>query len=180
MQEISRFSGIVVILNGNGNDDPKKPRIDVYYGDYYAVMTLDGQVLEGKLPFDQMIIMIGWLKFYEEDIYRNWALEISGGFTDKVPQLKRSRISAKNDVFKDNLYLQGARPMKWGIMAVVFSDGQKRLFDTVQLEEAKYISLRDPDTFKSVMVADDALSFKNGELVITAETVYKYSYKYNG
>ena len=76
--------------------------------------------------------------------------------------------------------MQGAKPLKWGIMLVVFSDGQKRLFDTILLEESKYISLRDVDTFKSVMVENEALSFRNGELVITAETVYQYSYKYNG
>ena len=178
MQELSRFSGIVIVMNGNKKDDPQKPRIGVCYGEFKAELSAEGNVLSGNLPFDQLMILTGWLRFYKEDIYRNWEHEIKGEYVDKVPQLKRSRVTIKNDVFPEGLTLQDVLPLDCGIILVTFSDGQRRLFDTISLEEAKYISLRDPNVFKNVKVENGLLSCKNGELEISAETVYKFSSEY--
>ena len=180
MQEISRFSGFVIFVNAKENDDPRKARVEVYYGDYFAIMSVDGYIIQGSLPFEQMTIMAGWLKFYQEDIYRNWEIDIKRKYVDKVPQLKRSRVTVKNDIFDDTLTLVSCKPLKWGIMLVTYSNEQMRLFDTVSLEESKYISLREPDVFNYPKVENGQLTFKNGELEITPETVYKFSFKYKG
>lgn len=46
MPEISRFYGIIIKMLYNDNDKHHKPHVHVYYGEYEASMSLDGDVLE--------------------------------------------------------------------------------------------------------------------------------------
>ncbi len=47
-----------------------KPHIHVHYGDFRAVIAVDGELLAGSLPNRQLKIITGWLAVYEEEVYK--------------------------------------------------------------------------------------------------------------
>ena len=61
-----------------------KPHVHVYYGEYKAVIAVDGELLAGSLPSKQMKIVAGWLAFHEEEVYQAWNLAVQGKHFDKI------------------------------------------------------------------------------------------------
>ena len=57
-----------------------------------------------------------------------------------------------------------AKPLDGGIVMVTFSTGEKRLFDTTEIDGEVFKPLADPD---------------NGNIDIAPETVYAMSYPYD-
>ena len=64
-----------------------KPHIHVYYGDYEASIGLDGEMLAGSLPAKQFKIVVGWILFHEEELYKAWNLAVQGEHFDKIKPL---------------------------------------------------------------------------------------------
>ena len=64
-----------------------KPHVHVYYGEYEATISIDGELLAGSLPQKQFIIVTGWLAYYEEEAYKAWNLAVSGEHFDKIPPM---------------------------------------------------------------------------------------------
>jgi hypothetical protein len=50
MPTLSLFYGILVKMNWRDVGQHNKPHLHVYYGDYEAVFTLDGELLTGNFP----------------------------------------------------------------------------------------------------------------------------------
>ena len=69
------------LLNNN------KPHVHVKYGDYQAVVSLDGELLAGSIPKRQFKILVGWLALREEDVYRAWYKAVKSEHFDKVEPL---------------------------------------------------------------------------------------------
>jgi len=64
-------------------------------------------------------------------------------------------------------------------MLVVFSTGEKRVFDLKPLMKYPiYKPLEDFNVFKTAYIENGILVWNNGEIDIAPETVYKESYKY--
>lgn len=61
--------------------------IHVYYGEYEAVVAIDGELLAGSLPHRQLKIIIGWLAYHEEEAYKAWNLAVKGEHFDKIPPM---------------------------------------------------------------------------------------------
>lgn len=59
----------------------------VYYGDYEASIGLDGELLAGSLPAKQFKIVVGWILFHEEELYKAWNLAVQGEHFDKIKPL---------------------------------------------------------------------------------------------
>ncbi len=59
MPEISRFYGIIIKMLYSDDDKHSKPHVHVYYGEYEASISLDGEVLDGKLPLKQYRMVSG-------------------------------------------------------------------------------------------------------------------------
>ena len=49
MPELSRFYGIIVKMYFNDTQQHHKPHIHAFYGDYEAVIAVDGELLAGVL-----------------------------------------------------------------------------------------------------------------------------------
>jgi hypothetical protein len=64
--------------------DNNKPHVHVYYGEYEAVVAIDGELLAGSLPQKQLKIVTGWLAFHEEEAYKAWNLAVKGEHFDKI------------------------------------------------------------------------------------------------
>ena len=88
MPIISQFYGIVVTMYFDEQSGKHhKPHIHVYYGEYEAVIAIDGELLAGSLPRKQLKIVTGWLAFHEEEAYKAWNLAVQGEHFEKIPPM---------------------------------------------------------------------------------------------
>ncbi len=64
-------------------------------------------------------------------------------------------------------------------LLVIFSSGEERIFDmTYLMKYPVYKRLEDYEYFKTVHIENGVLVWKNGEIDIAPEEVYKESYEY--
>jgi hypothetical protein len=66
------------------------------------------------------------------------------------------------------------------MMLVTFSTGETRLFDTTQLAGAAFAPLAEDEVFNNPVFFHGVITWKNGEIDIAPETVYRNSYAYEG
>ena len=71
-----------------------------------------------------------------------------------------------------------AKPLRGGMMLVTYSTGEKRLFDTTLLRGAAFGPLSDEHIFANPVIFHGVITWKNGEIDIAPETVYRNSYAY--
>ena len=65
-----------------------KPHVHVNYGEYEAVIAIDGELLAGSLPLKQMKIITGWLALHEEEAYKAWNLAVRGEHFEKISPME--------------------------------------------------------------------------------------------
>ncbi|WP_418373896.1 DUF4160 domain-containing protein, partial [Agathobacter sp.] len=87
MPELSRFYGIIIKMYFNDTQQHHKPHIHAFYGDYEAVVAVDGDLLAGSIPAKQLKIIIGWLAIHEEEVYKAWNNAVRGEHFDKINPL---------------------------------------------------------------------------------------------
>ncbi len=87
MPELSRFAGMVITMLFKDIKQHNKPHVHVFYGEYEASVGLDGELLAGSLPGKQFKILVGWLLFHEEEVYKAWNLAVQGEHFDKIKPL---------------------------------------------------------------------------------------------
>ena len=71
MPEISRFFGIVIYMNWR---DHPPAHFHAVYGDYEALITLDGVVYSGELPRRALSMVREWLAIHRNEIETDWDL----------------------------------------------------------------------------------------------------------
>ena len=79
---------------------------------------------------------------------------------------------------KEDIKVTEAKPLQGGMMLVTFSTGEKRLFDTTQLDGTAFESLSDEKIFANPAIFDGVITWDNGEIDIAPEAVYRKSYAY--
>ena len=84
MLELSRFGGMVIYMLFHDIGQHNKPHVHVYYGEYEAVIGVDGELLAGSIPHKQLKIVTGWLAYHEESVYKAWNLAVKGEYFDKI------------------------------------------------------------------------------------------------
>ena len=82
--ELCNFAGIYVFMRFNDVGQHYKPHVHVKYGDFNAVVSLDGELLAGSFPKRQFKILVGWLAFREEEVYKAWYKAVKSEHFDKV------------------------------------------------------------------------------------------------
>ncbi len=88
MSELCRFAGMIIYMMFFDTKQHNKPHVHVYYGEYQAVLGIDGELLSGNLPRRQMRIILGWLALHEEEVYAAWNLAVQGKHFDKISPIK--------------------------------------------------------------------------------------------
>ena len=78
----------------------------------------------------------------------------------------------------DSARIDHAKPLSDGIMIITFATGEKRLFDTTELEGEIYEPLKDPEIFSNPVVDHGVLTWADGEIDCSPEYVYSHSYGY--
>ncbi len=72
-----------------------------------------------------------------------------------------------------------AKPLDGGMVLVTFSTGEKRLFDTTEIDAEVFKPLADPEIFRHPVIAYGTITWDNGNIDIAPETVYAMSYPYD-
>lgn len=87
MPELCRLGGLIVTMLFNDTSQHNKPHVHVYYGEYRASVGIDGEMLAGSLPRKQYKILVGWLLYHEEEVYKAWNKAVKGEHFDKIQSL---------------------------------------------------------------------------------------------
>ena len=90
----------------------------------------------------------------------------------------------KDDVCYAGAYEEGikvteAKPLRGGMLLVTFSTGEKRLFDTTQLEGKAFAPLADEKIFQHPLIFHGVITWMDGTIDIAPEMVYQHSYAYD-
>lgn len=72
-----------------------------------------------------------------------------------------------------------AKPLRGGMLLLMFSSGEKKLFDTTLLEGPAFFSLRDEAVFQSVCVEHGFVSWADGAIDVSPEYLYEHGVKYD-
>ncbi len=65
-----------------------KPHIHALYGEEEIVVSLNGEVLEGKLPNRQLKMLLAWMTIHEDELYANWKMLSEGEGYFRIAPLK--------------------------------------------------------------------------------------------
>lgn len=88
MPSLSTFYGLIVWMYAEQGGKHNKPHIHVEYGDDELVITLDGEILEGKLPRGKMKLLDAWMELHRDELYANWTLLSRGDKPSKIEPLR--------------------------------------------------------------------------------------------
>ena len=78
MPVLSVFYGIIIRMFKEDDGPHHLPHLHAEYAGQKAVVTFDGDVLEGKIPRNKMSLLLAWIEIHREDLVANWKL-LSGG-----------------------------------------------------------------------------------------------------
>ena len=88
MPALSMFYGIIVRMQSERGGKHNKPHIHALYGEDEIVVSIDGEVLEGKIPNKQLKLLLAWMAIHEEELYANWKLLSDGEGYFKIEPLR--------------------------------------------------------------------------------------------
>lgn len=88
MPALSMFFGIIVRMQSERGGKHNKPHIHALYGDDEIVVTVEGEVLEGKFPSKQMKLLLAWIAIHEDELRANWELLSNGEGYFKIEPLR--------------------------------------------------------------------------------------------
>ena len=88
MPIISQFYGIIVQMFFKENGRHHERHIHIKYNEYKAVYSLDGILLEGKLPKKQQKLVEAWIVIHQEELISLWDLMQEQGEYFKIDSLK--------------------------------------------------------------------------------------------
>lgn len=71
MSTISMFYGIIIRMY---YDDHNPPHFHAYYNKNEAIFTLDGKLLNGKIPKKQLKLIEAWSIIHKKELEANWLL----------------------------------------------------------------------------------------------------------
>ncbi len=71
MPEIARFFGIIIYMNWR---DHNPPHFHAVYGEYEAIISLDGALLAGGMPKRALSMVYEWLAMHRTELLTNWEL----------------------------------------------------------------------------------------------------------
>ncbi len=85
MPEISRFYGLIILMNFK---DHNPPHFHVWYGDFKAIVTIDDGIVKGEMPQRAIKMIFDWLEIHREELLLDWSLAQKGDELFKIEPLK--------------------------------------------------------------------------------------------
>ncbi|MDD2232228.1 MAG: DUF4160 domain-containing protein [Sphaerochaetaceae bacterium] len=88
LPELSRFYGIVIKMLYDDSGQHSKPHFHVFFGEYSALIGINGELIAGGLPSKQLKLVQAWAIIHEEQLYRAWNNAVKGIPFEKIEPLK--------------------------------------------------------------------------------------------
>lgn len=85
---LSMFYGIIVRMYKEVNSKHKLPHIHAEYNGEYVVVDLNGNILEGEIPFKKLRMLQTWMDIHQEELIANWNLLTNDDQFFKIEPLK--------------------------------------------------------------------------------------------
>ena len=88
MPVLSMFYGIIIQMYSENNARHHKPHIHVKFADKKTVIALDGEILDGEIPKNKMMLVEAWMELHREELSANWELLMAGDDYFRIDPLK--------------------------------------------------------------------------------------------
>ncbi len=88
MPVVSQFYGIVVQMFFNEEGKHHERHIHVRYNEQEAVYDLNGNMLEGQIPYKKKKLVEAWISIHQEELESLWVLIHEQGEFFKIEPLK--------------------------------------------------------------------------------------------
>lgn len=88
MPTLSIFFGIIIYMHREIGERHNIPHIHAEYQGDEAVVSFDGELLEGRIPNKKLRLVQAWVEIHKEDLEANWKLLSDGRETYKIDPLR--------------------------------------------------------------------------------------------
>lgn len=88
MTPISLFYGIVIYMYTDKSRALKVPHIHAVFKEEEVVISLSGEVLDGRLRPEKLKLVEAWLCIHEDDLMANWNVMIAGNELFRIEPLR--------------------------------------------------------------------------------------------
>lgn len=78
MPTICVFFGIIIRMYNEKGGKHNVPHIHAEYQGEEAVLSLEGELLEGGIPKNKLKLVVAWIEIHKEDLQANWKLLSDG------------------------------------------------------------------------------------------------------
>jgi hypothetical protein len=78
MPTLSIFYGIIITMYREVGGKHKVPHFHAEYQGHEAVISFDGEVIEGSIPYKKLKLVVAWAEIHREDLESNWKLLSEG------------------------------------------------------------------------------------------------------
>lgn len=88
MTPISLFYGIIVYMYTDKSRDLKVPHIHAVYKDEEVIIALTGEVLDGQMRREKLLLVQAWLSIHADDLAANWRVMLNGNEVFRIDPLR--------------------------------------------------------------------------------------------
>jgi len=85
MPVISIFLGIIILMYWR---DHNPPHFHAKYGDYEILVSLEGQIMEGRFPKRALRLVLEWMDMHRDELMLNWVKASHGEPLMAIPPLE--------------------------------------------------------------------------------------------
>lgn len=78
MPTICVFFGIIIRMYNEKDGKHNVPHIHAEYQGEEAVLSFEGELLEGGIPKNKLKLVVAWIEIHKEDLQANWKLLSDG------------------------------------------------------------------------------------------------------
>ena len=137
MPALSMFYGIIVRMQSEKGGKHSKPHIHALYGEEEIIVSLNGEVLEGKFPNRQLKMLLAWMTIHEDELFPDSSIKIMEQNKEDMKMLRPTATSVRAE--------------EGYILDVEFDNGERKQFDVKPyIKGSWYGKLENPDYFRRV------------------------------
>ena len=88
MTPISLFYGIIIYMYTDKSTEVKVPHIHAVYKEEEVIIALTGEVLDGYMSPNRLILVQAWRTIHFDDLTANWRLMLNGNEVFRIEPLR--------------------------------------------------------------------------------------------
>ncbi len=88
MPVLCMFYGIIIKMYREIGGKHHFPHIHAEFSGHEAVVTFDGEIVEGELPKNKLKLLVAWMEIHKDELEANWKLLSQGEQFFKIEPLK--------------------------------------------------------------------------------------------